>query len=164
MTPATIDVPPLKSCTFSVSFKPVSKSVPMAYFPRGGVGYGLWLCSLVLDSNKTFSVTPATIDVPPLKSCTFSVSFKPGSKSVPMAYFPRGGVGYGLWLCSLVLDSYKTFSVTPATIDVPPLKSCTFSVSFKPVSKSVPMAYFPRGGFGHVGGSGLLQILTRHFQ
>ena len=31
------------------------------------------------DSNKTFSVTPTCIDVPPLKSCTFSVSFKPVS-------------------------------------------------------------------------------------
>ena len=133
----------------------------MAYFPRGGFGHvgGLWL---VTDSNKTFSVTPATIDVPPLKFCTFSVSFKPVSKSVLMLISPWVGWGH-VGGCGSVSDSNKTFSVTPDTIDVPPLKSCTFSVSFKSVSKSVPIAYFPRDGVGHKGSSGSVSDSNKTF-
>ena len=36
------------------------------------------------DPNKTFSVTPACIDVPPLKSFTFNVSFKPVSRNIKL--------------------------------------------------------------------------------
>ena len=33
----------------------------------------------------------------------------------------------------------RVFNVSPANMDIPPLKSCAFLVTFRPVSVAVPM-------------------------
>lgn len=41
---------------------------------------------------------------------------------------------YEMFILPAATDPSKTFSVSPATVDLPPMKSMSFQVSFKPVS------------------------------